>query len=148
MAEEQVGPMAAEERGGGSVLGAVAGAIGMAFLAAASVMSTVWDALTEDGTLAAAGRQGIDELGMALKAFPDSIQVQESGSIWNPTQGEIAADRRDSGLGGDVGVFGSSYYQSYSNSAGPRESWPSEIAQDVRPYDPGQDHGQDTGTSL
>src|SRR5688572_20920212 len=49
--------------------------------------------LLRDGTLAAAFRQGIDELGEALKPFPQSIQVQESGSIWNPTQGEIAAAR-------------------------------------------------------
>jgi ParB family chromosome partitioning protein len=43
----------------------------------------------------AAGRQGIDEIGMALKAFPDAIQAQEVGTIFSPTQGEIADDRKD-----------------------------------------------------
>lgn len=59
------------------------------------IVGAIIDNATKDGTLAAAFRQGIDELGTALKAFPDSIQVQESGSIWNPTQGEIAAARKD-----------------------------------------------------
>ena len=72
-------------------------------VAAASILSVgalLWQGVKNilsaafaDGTLAAAGRQGLDELGEALKAFPESIQVQESGAIWNPTQGEIAAGR-------------------------------------------------------
>lgn len=67
--------------------------IGAMFSATKSGLSSAWNAITKDGTLAAAGRQGADELGMALKAFPDSIQVEEPGTIWNPTQGEIAAAR-------------------------------------------------------
>ena len=67
--------------------------------------------------LEAAGRQGIDELGVALKAFPDAIQVQETGTLWNPTQGEIAADRQHG-----------------------RHPWPSEIAAQNR-HQPGKDHG-------
>jgi hypothetical protein len=47
-----------------------------------------------DGTIKAASRQGVDELGMALKAFPDAIQAHEPGTIFSPTQGEIADDRR------------------------------------------------------
>jgi hypothetical protein len=50
------------------------------------------------GTLMAAGRQGADEIGQALKAFPDSIQVQEPGTILNPTQGEIADNNRGGSL--------------------------------------------------
>jgi hypothetical protein len=50
------------------------------------------------GTLMAAGRQGADEIGQALKAFPDSIQVQEPGTILNPTQGEIADSNRGGSL--------------------------------------------------
>ena len=50
-------------------------------------------AVFSDGTLAAAGRQGVDELGAALKAFPDTIQASELGTLWSPTPGEIAADR-------------------------------------------------------
>lgn len=56
-------------------------------------MASVFHAATRDGTLAAAFRQGAGEAGQALKAFPDSIQVHEPGTILNPTQGEIAASR-------------------------------------------------------
>jgi hypothetical protein len=50
------------------------------------------------GTLMAAGRQGADEIGQALKAFPESIQVQEPGTILSPTQGEIAESNRGGSL--------------------------------------------------
>jgi len=89
---------------------------------AVSMLGKMWDAVMADGMIAAAGRQGIDELGAALKAFPDSIQVQESGTIWNPTQGEIAADR-------DLG----------------RPMWPSEIAQANREKPAGLEQGKDAG---
>lgn len=59
-----------------------------------SLVARIKDAITNDGHLAAFGRQGIGELGQALKAFPDSIGVEEPGTIFNPTQGEIAADRK------------------------------------------------------
>jgi hypothetical protein len=80
---------------------------------------TMGEALMRDGTLAAAGRQGLDELGEALKAFPESIQVQEVGSIFNPTQGEIAAAR---------------------DTQTPRD-----IANDNQVYDPGQEQQQEHG---
>ena len=35
----------------------------------------LWDFVTSDPALNAAGRQGIDEIGEALRPFPDSIQV-------------------------------------------------------------------------
>lgn len=72
------------------------GAVGMvqaAYSATKSGLSSVVNAATRDGTLAAAWRQGADEIGMALKAFPESIQVEEPGTILNPTQGEIASAR-------------------------------------------------------
>ena len=56
-------------------------------------VAAVFHAATRDGTLAAAFRQGAGEIGHALKAFPDSIQVHEPGTVLNPTQGEIAAAR-------------------------------------------------------
>lgn len=56
-------------------------------------VAAVFNAATRDGTLAAAFRQGASEIGEALKAFPDSIHVQEPGTVLNPTQGEIAASR-------------------------------------------------------
>ena len=93
-------------------------------LGAVSIMAAMWNAVTADGTLAAAGRQGIDELGAALKAFPDAIQVQETGTIFNPTQGEVAADRQHGKRTGS--------YASYSDSSVPRNLWPSEIAKENR----------------
>jgi hypothetical protein len=44
----------------------------------------------------AALRQGVGELGQALKAFPDAIQVSEPGQMFSPTQGEIAEANRGS----------------------------------------------------
>jgi len=121
MADEQASNDAPEPvRSGGGLLGAI-------FNGAAKA----WNAVTEDGYLAAAGRQGLGELGEALKAFPDSIQVQEPGALFNPTQGEIAADREVS----DVG----------------RAPWPSEIADQNR-YQPSNsnenDAGKDAGYSM
>jgi hypothetical protein len=49
----------------------------------------LWHKATEGGHLAAFGRQGLGELAEALKAFPDTIQVHEYGTIFHPTQGEI-----------------------------------------------------------
>ena len=74
------------------------------FLASiAGGVGSVIDAILEDGTIEAAGRQGIGELGVAHKAFPDSIQVKEPGTVFNPTQGEIAAAHRpEPTLPGDI----------------------------------------------
>jgi hypothetical protein len=90
---------------------------------ASSLLARMWDAVTKDGTLAAAWRQGADEIGVALKAFPDSIHAEEPGGLMNPTQGEIAADRK------------------------PKLPSPSEIARDKQPYTPenNQDHGHGMG---
>lgn len=89
--------------------------------AIAGVVGSVIDAILDDGVIAAAGRQGIGELGQALKAFPDSIQVEEPGTLFNPTQGEIAAARR------------------------PASILPGDIANDTADYMPEQDYdlGQD-----
>ena len=89
--------------------------------AAAGVIGSVYRAIMKDGTIAAFGRQGVSELGEALKAFPESIQVREVGTIFAPTQGEIANAREPEGLS------------------------PSEIARDNTPSRPDQDHGQDLG---
>lgn len=111
-------------------------------LGAAAAVGKLWHAVTDDGILAAAGRQGIDELGAALKAFPESIQVQETGTMWNPTQGEIAADRQ--------------HTRNSSNhfaSSGPPHPWPSKIAkanqhQPGIDHGPGHDNGHDAGHSM
>lgn len=73
-----------------------ANAAGKAAVFAFGTVSMLVQKAMQDGTLAAAGRQGIGELGAALKAFPDAIQAHETGSIWHPTQGEVAADRKES----------------------------------------------------
>lgn len=106
------------------------GPVEAVFLSAAMGMAKLWNAITSDGVLAASARQGADELGAALKAFPDAIQVQETGTLWNPTQGEIAADRQQSRHSGSS--------SSYSSSS--RPPWPSEIASAHR-NQPGKDHG-------
>lgn len=50
----------------------------------------------------AALRQGGKEIGAALKAFPDAIQIDEPGTVLSPTQGEIAEANRGGGLWGRV----------------------------------------------
>jgi hypothetical protein len=97
-----------------------------------SGVAKVWNAVTADGHLAAAWRQGIDEIGMALKPFPDSIQVDEPGTLWNPTQGEIANARELS-------------------PSGPPHPWPSELAKDLNNQPSngnGNDSGKDGGFSM
>jgi hypothetical protein len=51
--------------------------------------------ILQDGMIAAAFRQGAGELYEALKPFPQSLQVNEPGTLLNPTQGEIAAAREE-----------------------------------------------------
>jgi len=46
----------------------------------------------------AALRQGGKELGAALKAFPDSISIEEPGGVLSPTQGEIAQQNRSGSI--------------------------------------------------
>ncbi len=105
------------------------GLVGLLTTAVASTVaavSTMWNAMTKDGTLAAAGRQGADELAVALRAFPESIQADEPGTILNPTQGEIAADRSSLREMHNRASYGT---QSHLPS-------PSEIARDKQPYVP------------
>jgi hypothetical protein len=44
------------------------------------------------GELQAAFRQGFKELGAALKAFPDAIQVDEPGAAFNPLYRDVPGD--------------------------------------------------------
>jgi hypothetical protein len=67
-----------------------------------SLLGRAVQAAVKDGTLAAAWRQGLGELGEALKAFPDSIHVRELGTIGAPTPGEISQQR---------GIFGQGHEQ-------------------------------------
>jgi hypothetical protein len=78
------------DTGSGGVLGAVL----LPFEMFGNAVKAVVDAVMRDGTIEAFGRQGIDELGTAFgKMLPDSIQVVESGTIWNPTPGEVQQGR-------------------------------------------------------
>jgi hypothetical protein len=46
-----------------------------------------------EGALAAAWRQGLGEIGQALKAFPDSIQVIEAGQLGTATPATVYAQQ-------------------------------------------------------
>ncbi len=98
--------------------------------AAQQAVSAPIDRVTEpflrDGMLAAAFRQGAGELYEALKPFPQSIQVDEPGAFLNPTQGEIAADRK------------------------PEKPSPSEIAKDnsATPPDSSHERGMEMGRGM
>ena len=97
---------------------------------AGDIVASALRGVMRDGTIAAAGRMGIDELGAALKAFPDSIQQQETGSIWNPTQGEVALARADHPE------------PTVEPVKIDRLPSPAEIAIATRPYQPAADQGQ------
>jgi hypothetical protein len=125
MAENQASNDAGESARGNS-----GGLIGVIISGAAKA----WNAVTEDGYLAASWRQGISEISSALKAFPDSISADVPGTLWNPTQGEIAEAR-------DV------------DSVGPPHPWPSEIANETRNQPANgngnsNDNGKDGGNSM
>jgi hypothetical protein len=78
------------------------GLIGKATNAVAAVIATgvlIAQKAMGDGYLGASARQGLGELGEILKAFPDSIQHDEPGTVWNPLPSEIAAGREDAHYG-------------------------------------------------
>jgi hypothetical protein len=70
---------------------------------ARSPVSKAFGIVTDEPHLRAAFRQGIDEIGEALKAFPDSIQKTEIGGLFTPTPAEVAREH---------GVFGQTIEQS------------------------------------
>ena len=119
---------------------------------AGAVVAAAYNATMKGGEIQAALRQGFGELGTALgKAFPDSIQVDEPGAVFNPLYSDIAADKRshmdgpDAGLpspgdiaGGKASVYGE------TQAAGKELPSPSEIANE-QPGRPEQDQGRDNG---
>jgi hypothetical protein len=72
------------------------------FQKAGQVVSTVYRHVMQGGEIQAAFRQGADEIGVALKAFPDSIQVSEPGAVLSPLYSDIAADKRAALYGTDA----------------------------------------------
>ena len=135
------------------------------FKQAAGVVATAYTAAMKGGEIQAFFRQGVAELGSALKAFPDSIQIDEPGQVFNPLYSDISADNRSSPgqdqpaparLATPAGIAGG---QSTGQAEGvglatgkqPLPS-PSDIAKDHQPYRPepdrGQEHGKDHGRGM
>lgn len=55
------------------------------------------------GEVQGALRQGVDEIGIALKAFPDSIQAYEMGTVFSPTPYDVSVSRNENvPSGGDI----------------------------------------------
>jgi hypothetical protein len=54
------------------------------FQKAGNLVAAAYNAVMQGGEIQAAGLQGAHELGAALKAFPDAIQVNEPGTVFNP----------------------------------------------------------------
>lgn len=119
-------------RGGGIV-----GVVFKPFEVIGTMIGKAVEAIFRDGTLEAAGRQGLDELGAALKPFPDSIQVHETGTIWNPTPGEVQKGRDPE----------RQEKRSWSSLAVPRSA-EAENGRQPRGYDQDYDNGQDHGMSM
>jgi hypothetical protein len=68
---------------------------GWAIVAAiGSMIGGMYNAVMRGGELQAAFRMGIDEIGQALKAFPDAVQARaEPGGMFEPLHSDIAAAR-------------------------------------------------------
>ncbi len=57
-------------------------------------LAAIYHAVMRGGELQAMGRMGIDELGQALRAFPDAIHAHaEPGGMFEPLHRDIAAAR-------------------------------------------------------
>jgi hypothetical protein len=98
--------------------------------------------IMRDGFLAAMWRQGIGEIGEALKAFPDSISHDEPGVLFSPTQGEIAEGRKD-----HTTVHGDDKEKLPTPGEIAAEKQPRKADQG-RQNDHGQDHGRGGGRSM
>jgi hypothetical protein len=71
------------------------------------VITTAYRAATRDGTIDAFLRQGARELGSALKAFPDTMQIDEAGAVFNPIYADRASQNRaDHPSPGDLALAG------------------------------------------
>ncbi len=126
---------------------------------AGAVVAAAYNAAMRGGEVQAFIRQGFNELGAATKAFPDSLQIDEPGTVFNPLYSDIAADKRSHMDGADAapaslpspGEIGggkpSASIYGQTPAVGRDLPSPSEIARDQQPYQPdqGQDHGQDRG---
>jgi hypothetical protein len=121
----------------------------------ADTIASMYNAVMRGGEIQGAFRQGIAELGAALKAFPDSIQIDEPGALFSPLHSDIAAANRSYGVGpaNDRMPTPSQIADGHSSATVHGESkslpTPSQIA-DERPQpgpeqQNGQEHGHDHG---
>ena len=121
-----------------------------------SIIGAILDNAYLGGELQAAFRQGANELGAALKAFPDAIQIDEPGAAFNPLYRDLAGDApahaAESGMEAAVTPLPSPIeiaQQSQGSVHGdPQASQeivqsPSEIAMDPQANAPQQDYGQE-----
>lgn len=127
------------------------------FQQAGAVVAAAYNAAMRGGELQAAFRQGANELGAALKAFPDSLQIDEPGAVFNPLYSDIAADKRSHMDGPDAvapslpspaeiaGGKTAGSVHGETPAVGKDLPSPSDIARDQQPYRPDQDQGQDRG---
>ncbi|APW64298.1 hypothetical protein [Paludisphaera borealis] len=67
---------------------------GAGIAAVGAGIAAVYRAATRDGVIDAFLRQGVDEIGVALKPFGESIQTEEPGQAFSPLYSDIAADKR------------------------------------------------------
>ena len=146
--------MVDQNAGSQNILGVVASSIVAGVSAVFQAVGRAVSAAMDDGTIAAAGRQGADEIGVALKAFPDAIQTQEIGTLWNPTQGEVAEARRpDAAEGRETlpspseiareGKAGGSLYGQSAQAESQRLPTPREIADASEAYTPQASQGHE-----
>jgi hypothetical protein len=128
---------------------------------AGGFLASIYDGVMKGGEIQAFFRQGVAELGAALKAFPDSIQIDEPGTVFNPLYSDIAADKREHGRGpgpmapakadlmspGELARSNATATVHGQSVAPDKKLLPSagEIAGDQQPHQPGPDHGQEQG---
>ena len=94
------------------------------------------------GELQAAFRQGFNELGAALKAFPDSLQVEEPGAAWNPLYRDMPGNDRPNVHGGPEPMK-----EGAPMKNDPPMPTPSQIIDDPKSYLPEQ-QGQQQGNAM
>jgi len=112
------------------------------FRQAGAVVSAAYHAAMKGGELQAFFRQGANEIGAALKAFPDSLQVDEPGQVFNPLYSDIAADKRAHHEAPEPMAGGSVYGDRESSARQPLPS-AGEVASEQ--HQPEQDQGQERG---
>jgi hypothetical protein len=112
------------------------------------------------GELQAAFRQGFGELGAAFgKAFPDSIQHEEPGTVFNPLYRDMPGNPQSQSTGPEPAnarlptpseiARGADSLHGEARQPGKDLPTPSEIAKDTQPNQPeqeqGREHGQERG---